>query len=48
MVKARMPGRFPRTMKEAFGPYTDDRLWPMPEKREPRWFEKVLRWFCGF
>lgn len=23
--------RYPRTMQDAFGPYTDDRLQPMPE-----------------
>lgn len=28
-MKASMPGRFPRTMQEAFGPYTDDGLMPM-------------------
>lgn len=28
--------RYPRTMRQAFGPDTDDRLEPMPEPR-PRW-----------
>ena len=27
--------RHPRTMAEAFGPYTDRRLQPMPEQRVP-------------
>jgi hypothetical protein len=27
--------RFPRTMTEAFGPYTDHRLYPMPSKQKP-------------
>jgi hypothetical protein len=27
--------RYPRTMQEAFGPYTDDRLEPMDEPRRP-------------
>lgn len=25
--------RFPRTMQDAFGPYTDNRLHPMPEPK---------------
>lgn len=25
--------RYPRSMAEAFGPYTDNRLYPMPERR---------------
>jgi hypothetical protein len=25
--------RYPRSMSEAFGPYTDHRLHPMPERR---------------
>ena len=25
--------RYPRTMKQAFGPYTDNRLHPMPEPK---------------
>jgi hypothetical protein len=24
---------FPRSMRQAFGPYTDDVLYPMPERR---------------
>ena len=28
--------RYPRTMAEAFGPYTDHRLLPMQEPRKPR------------
>lgn len=40
--------RYPRTMQEAFGPYTDDRLHPMRERRVPNWFERLLIRFCGF
>lgn len=28
-----MNTRHPRTMRDAFGPYTDDRLVPMPDPR---------------
>jgi hypothetical protein len=40
--------RYPRTMQQAFGPYTDDRLHPMPERRMPSWFERLLIRICGF
>lgn len=38
--------RYPRTMVEAFGPYTDNRLHPMPESRS--WLDRLLERFCGF
>ena len=33
--------RYPRTMQSAFGPYTDHRLHPMPQRRPP-----VNRVYC--
>lgn len=35
--------RYPRTLVEAFGPYTDSRLVPMPDER-PSLFDRLLRW----
>jgi hypothetical protein len=35
--------RYPRTMVEAFGPYTDSRLLPMQEPRKPRRAARFLR-----
>lgn len=40
--------RYPRSMAEAFGPYTDHRLHPMPTRRAPGWFERLLIRICGF
>lgn len=33
LLNSNWTGRVPRTLKSAFGPYTDDRLHPMPEKQ---------------
>lgn len=40
--------RYPRTMAEAFGPYTDHRLHPMPNRQAPGWLERLLARICGF
>lgn len=38
--------RYPRSMAEAFGPYTDHRLHPMYEPRVSLWF-RLLAWLTG-
>lgn len=38
--------RYPRTMTQAFGPYTDNRLQPMYERRASLWF-RLLAWITG-
>jgi hypothetical protein len=35
--------RYPRTLSEAFGPYTDDRLQPMPTRSKVAEFFIVYR-----
>lgn len=40
--------RIPRSMRAAFGPYTSDELYPMPEKKTtPLWVLWLRRFFGG-
>lgn len=36
------PRRYPRTLQEAFGPYTDSRLEPLREPRSYKWADWAL------
>ena len=34
--------KYPRTMRDAYGPYTSDQLEPMPDKRPLDWQDKLV------
>lgn len=39
--------RYPRSMAEAFGPYTDNALHPMREQKPSPWL-RAFGWLCTF
>lgn len=38
--------KYSRTMRDAFGPYTDDTLYPM-DQDDRDWQDTVVLWGCG-
>lgn len=39
--------RYPRTMKEAFGPFTDNNLYPIEEEKKMDKIDRIVCYVCA-